>query len=98
MDFQLVQRKAPSYLRDILAFESTWWYKGAMVINPILRMTWVLFVFLDPNIQHSSIVSFAVALVEVFRRGLWVIFRVESEHCANIAREKASRDILPYSP
>jgi hypothetical protein len=98
MDFQLAQKKAPSYLRDILAFESTWWYKGAIIINPILRMTWVFFVIFDPNIQHSNIVSFAVALVEVFRRGLWVIFRVENEHCANIARDKASRDTPPYSP
>ena len=95
MDFQLVQKKGASYLRDVLAFESTWWYKGAIIIDPILRMTWIFFVIFDPNIQHSNIVAFAVALVEVFRRGLWVIFRVESEHCANIRLEKARSDIPP---
>jgi hypothetical protein len=93
IDFQLGQRQAPSYLREILAFNSLWWYKSAIIINPILRMTWIFFVIFDPNIQHSNIVSFVVALVEVFRRGLWVVFRVESEHCANIARQKASRDL-----
>ncbi|KAK4451230.1 EXS family-domain-containing protein [Podospora aff. communis PSN243] len=96
MDFQLGQKQSPHYLRETLAFESEWWYKGAIVLNPILRMTWILFVIFDPSIQHSNIVSFVVALIEVFRRGLWVVFRVESEHCANIAREKAKRD-LPSS-
>jgi xenotropic and polytropic retrovirus receptor 1 len=29
---------------------------------------------------------------------MWAIFRVENEHCANVARFKASRDVpLPYS-
>ena len=95
MDFQLAQKKAPSYLRDVLAFESTRWYKGVIIIDPILRMTWIFLVIFDPNIQHSDIVTFAVALVEVFRRGLWVIFRVESEHCGNITRKTASSDIPP---
>ncbi|KAK0617705.1 EXS family-domain-containing protein [Immersiella caudata] len=95
IDFQLGHRQSRHYLREILAFDSLWWYKGAIIINPILRMTWILFVIFDPNIQHSNIVSFIVALLEVFRRGLWVVFRVESEHCANIARrrEKERRDL-----
>jgi len=53
------------------------------------------FGYFRPQIQHSDIVTFAVALVEVFRRGLWVIFRVESEHCGNLTRKTASSDIPP---
>lgn len=98
MDFRLAQKKAPNYLRDILAFDSTWWYYTAMVLDPILRMTWVFFViFNKAQIQHGNIVAFAIALVEVLRRGMWAVFRVENEHCVNIAQNKASRDIpLPY--
>ncbi|GAB1318553.1 Xenotropic and polytropic retrovirus receptor 1 [Madurella fahalii] len=97
MDFRLAQKGAPNYLRDILAYNATWWYYAAMIADPVLRMTWVFFVIFNRNIQHSTIVSFVVALVELFRRALWVIFRVENEHCVNIAQNKASRDIpLPY--
>ncbi len=39
-----------------------------------------------------------VAFAEVTRRGMWTVFRVENEHCANVAQYKASRDVpLPYT-
>jgi xenotropic and polytropic retrovirus receptor 1 len=45
----------------------------------------------------ASKVSFMVAFAEVTRRGMWTLFRVENEHCANVAQYKASRDVpLPY--
>ncbi|KAF5126712.1 hypothetical protein DV495_003266 [Geotrichum candidum] len=45
----------------------------------------------------SAKVSFFVALAEVFRRFIWTFFRVENEHCSNVQRFRASRDVsLPY--
>ncbi|KAF7498056.1 hypothetical protein DV113_003921 [Geotrichum candidum] len=45
----------------------------------------------------SAKVSFFVALSEVFRRFIWAFFRVENEHCSNVQRFRASRDVsLPY--
>jgi hypothetical protein len=99
MDWSLLQPHASKrLLRDVRGFKSTWWYYGAMVIDPILRFNWIFYSMYTHDLQHSTIVSFAVAFSEVTRRGIWTLFRVENEHCSNVARFKASRDVpLPYS-
>jgi hypothetical protein len=99
MDFSLLQQGAKNHgLRDILAFGSQkWMYYSIMVLDPILRFSWIFLAIFARNIQHGSIVAFVVAFVEVTRRGMWTLFRVENEHCTNISQEKASRDMpLPY--
>lgn len=99
MDFSLLQPGSKNVgLRDILAFDSQkWMYYSIIVIDPVLRFGWVFLAIFSRNIQHGSVVAFFVAFVEVTRRGLWTIFRVENEHCTNISLSKASRDIpLPY--
>ena len=99
MDFSLLQQGSKNtLLRDILAFQDhKWMYYAIIVIDPLLRFGWVPLVIFSRNIQHGSVVAFFVAFVEVTRRGLWTIFRVENEHCTNTASSKASRDIpLPY--
>lgn len=97
MDFSLLQPQARHpFLRDITALKP-WVYYVIMVIDPILRFSWIFYAIFTHNTQHSTIVSFATALAEVVRRGLWAIIRVENEHCANVAQYKASRDTpLPY--
>ncbi|KAM5469943.1 Xenotropic and polytropic retrovirus receptor 1 [Microsporum ferrugineum] len=85
------------YLRDYLGFQRRWVYYVAMIVDPILRFNWVLYAVFIHDMQHSAVLSFAVALSEVCRRGMWTIFRVENEHCTNVGRFRASRDIpLPY--
>ncbi|KAL8865215.1 MAG: hypothetical protein Q9198_009425 [Flavoplaca austrocitrina] len=38
-----------------------------------------------------------ISLSEVGRRAMWTLFRVENEHCTNVGRFRASRDVpLPY--
>jgi hypothetical protein len=98
MDFSLLQPQARNFcLRDILALKSRWPYYAVMVIDPILRFSWIFYAIFTHNVQHSTIVAFLVALMEVCRRAVWVLFRVENEHCANVAQYKASRDVpLPY--
>lgn len=85
------------FLRQTLAYKQVWWYYLAMVLDPILRFNWIFYAIYADDIQHSSLVSFFVAFSEVCRRGMWTLFRVENEHCTNVGRFRASRDIpLPY--
>ena len=68
-----------------------------MVIDPILRFNWIFYVIDIHELQTSSMVAFFIALSEVLRRGMWTLFRVENEHCNNVGRYRASRDVpLPY--
>lgn len=72
-------------------------YYSIMIIDPILRCAWIFYAIFTHDAQHSTIVSFMVAFMEVTRRGMWALFRVENEHCSNVSQYKASRDVpLPY--
>ncbi|KAJ6438349.1 signal transduction protein Syg1 [Purpureocillium lavendulum] len=98
MDFSLLQAHSRHFLlRDILALKRRWPYYAIMVIDPLLRFAWIFYAIFTHNTQHSTIVSFMVSLLEITRRGMWALFRVENEHCANVSQYKASRDVpLPY--
>ncbi|KAF1991265.1 EXS-domain-containing protein [Aulographum hederae CBS 113979] len=89
-------RKYP-FLRDTLGYKQIWLYYLAIVVDPILRFNWIFYAIFGNDVQHSALLSFFVAFSEVCRRGLWILFRVENEHCTNVGRFRASRDIpLPY--
>lgn len=86
------------FLRDNLAFRRAWIYYVAIIVDVVLRQQWILYAIYTHDLQHSSIVSFIVALAEVIRRGMWSVFRVENEHCNNVVQFRASRDVpLPYA-
>ncbi|KAH8656589.1 SPX domain-containing protein [Tricladium varicosporioides] len=99
MDWSVLQPHASKkWLRDVRGFKSTWWYYTAMFLDPIFRFNWVFYAIFTHDTQHSTLASFFVAFSEITRRGIWTLFRVENEHCSNVARFKASRDVpLPYS-
>lgn len=99
MDWSLLQPNASKrFLRDVRGYKSPTWYYAAMILDPILRFNWIFYSIYTEDLQHSTIVSFLVGFSECTRRGIWTLFRVENEHCSNVARFKASRDVpLPYS-
>jgi len=99
MDWSLLQPHASKkLLRDVRGYKNPLWYYLAMLIDPVLRSNWIFYAIYTQDLQHSTVVSFLVAFSEVSRRGIWTLFRVENEHCSNVARFKASRDVpLPYS-
>lgn len=99
MDWSLMQVGSKNFLlRDELAFGSTAPYYCAMVLDPILRCNWIFYIIYASQVQQSAKVSFFVALSEALRRFVWVLFRVENEHCSNVMRFRASRDItLPFT-
>ncbi|ERT01350.1 hypothetical protein HMPREF1624_02595 [Sporothrix schenckii ATCC 58251] len=98
MDFSLVQLESRHFmLRDILALKRRWIYYVIMVLDPLLRFSWIFYAIFTHDAQHNTICSFFVSFGEVARRGMWALIRVENEHCANVAQYKASRDVpLPY--
>ena len=68
-----------------------------MLLDPILRFNWIFYAIFSGELQHSALLSFFVGFSEVCRRGIWTLFRVENEHCTNVGRFRASRDVpLPY--
>ncbi|KAK2593723.1 Xenotropic and polytropic retrovirus receptor 1 [Conoideocrella luteorostrata] len=98
MDFSLLQTESRHWgLRDILALKYRWPYYFIMIVDPILRFAWIFYAIFTHDTQHSTTASFFVSFVEILRRGMWALFRVENEHCANVSQYKASRDVpLPY--
>lgn len=98
MDFSLGNPWAKHpFLRDHLAYKKIWVYYFAMVADVVLRQQWIAYAIFTSDLQHSAIMAFFVSLAEVLRRGMWSLFRVENEHCNNVDKFRASRDItLPY--
>ncbi|KAI4275638.1 MAG: hypothetical protein LQ337_003069 [Flavoplaca oasis] len=85
------------FLREVLGYKKAWYYYVAMAIDPILRFNWIFYVIFGNEIQHSALLSYMIGLSEVGRRAMWTLFRVENEHCTNVGRFRASRDVpLPY--
>ncbi|KAH0840478.1 putative signal transduction protein Syg1 [Fonsecaea pedrosoi] len=85
------------FLRERLAYKQVWIYYAAIVADVLLRQQWVFYAIFTSDVQHSALMSFFVSLAEVIRRGIWSLFRVENEHCNNVGKFRASRDIpLPY--
>lgn len=69
-----------------------------MVVDPILRFNWIFYMIFANDVQHSALLSFVISFSEICRRGMWTLFRVENEHCTNVGRFRASRDVpLPFS-
>ncbi|KAK9377557.1 EXS family protein [Lipomyces chichibuensis] len=99
MDWSLFQPNSKfALLRDELGFRNPWYYYLAMVVDPLLRLNWIFYVIFPVQVQQSAALSFLIALVEVIRRFVWIFFRMENEHCTNVGRFIASRDMpLPYA-
>ncbi|EWC47467.1 hypothetical protein DRE_00435 [Drechslerella stenobrocha 248] len=96
MDWSLLNWYAPyRLLRTDLAFRRPLVYYLAMVIDPVIRFSWIFFVVFASYVQHSALLSFALSLAELGRRFVWCFFRMENEHCANVNKFRAYRDDVP---
>ena len=85
------------FLRELLGYKRPWVYYLAMIIDPLLRFNWVFYLGFTGELQHLALMSFFISLSEIGRRAMWTLFRVENEHCSNVGRFRASRDVpLPY--
>jgi hypothetical protein len=78
-----ILKKPVSILRPTLHFKYPSIYFAAMVINSVLRFGWLLrlwFLGTDPTIA----LDVTLAIAEIFRRWIWVFFRLEREWVLNI--------------
>jgi hypothetical protein len=66
---------------DLVLFSSPFPYTIATILNLVLRLTWSL--KLSPHLHDVADLEYGVFLLEaleVFRRWIWVYFRVEWEY------------------
>lgn len=96
----------PKYflLRHDILFKP-WLYYLAIIINIILRFLWLPLLILKLNFENiigNFWITFATAALEMIRRGIWNVFRLENEHLTNVGQFRVTRDIpLPmdsYGP
>ncbi|SCU77682.1 LAME_0A01904g1_1 [Lachancea meyersii CBS 8951] len=111
MDWSLLQTKSRNWLlRDdlYLAGRKNWKtgayskrrmlvYYAAMIWDVLMRFQWIVYVVAPSTIHQSAITTFILAALEVSRRFVWVVFRVENEHVANVHLFKVSGEVsLPF--
>ncbi|UKZ46325.1 hypothetical protein TrVGV298_000526 [Trichoderma virens] len=59
MDFSILQPQSRhTALRDILALKHRWIYYVIMIVDPVLRFSWIFYAIFTHDLQHSTIVSF----------------------------------------
>jgi hypothetical protein len=66
-----------------------------MAFNFIMRLSWMLTI--SPNIAlifgNSSLLTLVSGSIEIVRRGIWNLLRVEKEHINNCVQFKAIPDM-----
>eukprot|EP01114_Cavostelium_apophysatum_P020415 TRINITY_DN6833_c0_g1_i2.p1 TRINITY_DN6833_c0_g1~~TRINITY_DN6833_c0_g1_i2.p1 ORF type:complete len:406 (+),score=62.61 TRINITY_DN6833_c0_g1_i2:162-1379(+) len=98
MDWNLLQfrrnRKAP-LLRKHLIFP-TYYYYSAMVIDGCLRFGWTMSISTDILLNQHPI-GFATLLVsvEILRRAMWNVFRMENEQLHDVEKYRKVHLLVP---
>eukprot|EP00727_Mastigamoeba_balamuthi_P000280 m51a1_g10249 hypothetical protein (746) ;mRNA; r:50683-54195 len=71
-------------LRDVLVFRPPALYYCAMGLDLLLRLMWTLTIspgtILLVSKMRMDVLMTIIAAVEIFRRGMWNVFRIENEH------------------
>ncbi|PWA99633.1 EXS (ERD1/XPR1/SYG1) family protein [Artemisia annua] len=100
MDWGLLQRNSKHrFLRDKLSVSRRSVYFVVMVLDVILRLAWLQLV-LKFNIRalKGTAISSLFSCLEIFRRGVWMFFRLENEHLNNVGKYRAFKSVpLPFS-
>ncbi|KAL9226185.1 hypothetical protein vseg_002026 [Gypsophila vaccaria] len=100
VDWGLLRRNSKNfYLRDRLLVSHKSVYYIAMVINVLLRVTWLQYV-LEFSVHglRKTAFSTTISCLEIIRRGMWNFFRLENEHLNNVGKFRAFRSVpLPFN-
>ncbi|KAL8196464.1 hypothetical protein R6Q57_024759 [Mikania cordata] len=100
IDWGLLQRKSKNmFLRNKLAVSRKYVYFVVMAMDVILRLSWLQLV-LKFNIRalKGTSISTLFSSLEIFRRGVWMFFRLENEHLNNVGKYRAFKSVpLPFS-
>ncbi|XP_027361243.1 phosphate transporter PHO1 homolog 10 isoform X2 [Abrus precatorius] len=99
-DWGLLKRHSRNpYLRDKLIVPHKSIYFIAMVLDIILRLSWMQLVFeMDWNPLHKVAMITVTSCLEIIRRGIWNFFRLENEHLNNVGNYRAFKSVPhPFS-
>ncbi|KAI5678986.1 hypothetical protein M9H77_09936 [Catharanthus roseus] len=101
VDWGLLRWKEKNFLlRDKLLVPHKSLYFVAMVLDVILRLTWLQRVLMTSNLyslRGNTILSI-FAFLEILRRGIWSFFRLENEHLNNVGKYRAFKSVpLPFN-
>ncbi|XP_047167317.1 phosphate transporter PHO1 homolog 10-like [Vigna umbellata] len=99
-DWGLLQRHSKNpYLRDKLILPHRSIYFIAMVVDVVLRISWMQLVF-EMNwspLRKVTIIT-VTSCLEIVRRGIWNFFRLENEHLNNVGNYRAFKSVPhPFS-
>lgn len=87
------------WLRDDLILRNKCIYYISIVVNLVLRVAWVESVmrFIKVGNVEAKFLDFALASLEVIRRGHWNFYRLENEHLNNAGKYRAVKTVpLPF--
>lgn len=76
LDWNLLKTRSPKHplLRNELLFKDyVWLYYVAIVMDVLLRFSWVIYLAPEPSVQLRG---FLVGLIEVCRRAMWNTYRL----------------------
>ncbi|XP_076854615.1 xenotropic and polytropic retrovirus receptor 1 homolog [Brachyhypopomus gauderio] len=92
MDWGLL--RGNGLLKDQLVYTREVYYYAAMLADVLLRISWAINILL-PQMKDSSAagVSALLAPMEVLRRSIWNLFRLENEHMQNCEEGRAVRHV-----
>eukprot|EP01119_Soliformovum_irregulare_P010498 TRINITY_DN258_c0_g1_i1.p1 TRINITY_DN258_c0_g1~~TRINITY_DN258_c0_g1_i1.p1 ORF type:complete len:683 (+),score=111.49 TRINITY_DN258_c0_g1_i1:37-2085(+) len=89
MDWGLMNKDVPGapFLRKQRVYQHKWVYYFAIMIDLALRCAWTLTLSRSMLELISPLtLSTTVAVLEIFRRSMWNVFRVENEQLVNVDR------------
>jgi len=94
MDWALLRKKPTApLLRRVLLYRPIWYY-FAMATNTIARCLWIL------TLQSAwcyAGCSFIFSFVEMFRRGQWMVYRMEHQYLKEINRLDKDEELEHWS-
>ena len=99
MDFGLLQKGKNYPLRDKLYYKKKYYYYIVSILDFFFRFLWLI--TLSPEVINAFIrpesLSIILSSVEIFRRGMWNLIRVEYKHFEISKEFKVTNDVeLPF--
>jgi xenotropic and polytropic retrovirus receptor 1 len=89
------------FLRSELLYPTAWYYT-ALIMNLGMRLMWTLTISPEAvrGTLHPDLFAYVLALVEMTRRAVWNMFRLENEQLNNCGNFRAIKEVplpLPTS-
>lgn len=82
------------FLRDKLLYP-VYFYYFAIITNFVLRLTWLINLFIITTTNGDEIKILIFSFLEVYRRTQWTLFRVENENQNNFEKYRTVLEIPP---